>query len=164
LSTLVLGDTNLRSDFPSISGDGSLVAFASGSRPLVPGDFNEETDIFLVDTGFGPGLTVQVTTAGQTLRVRAKLTPAPVGPVDAFVVFRVENLGVFSLQFGGVLIPALVPIAVGFVPNVPLEAEIFPFPLTGNEPPGTHAVLSALTQTGTLNVIGEIDEKVFTLP
>jgi hypothetical protein len=110
------------------------------------------------------GLTVQVTTAGQTLRVRAKLTPAPVGPVDAFVVFRVENLGVFSLQFGGVLIPALVPIAVGFVPNVPLEAEIFPFPLTGNEPPGTHAVLSALTQTGTLNVIGEIDEKVFTLP
>lgn len=158
-----------RSDFPSISGDASLVAFRSFSRNLVPGDINDEFDIFLVDTG--PlldgglaGLTLRVSTTGQTLRVRATLRPRPAGPVDAFVVFRVENVGFFSLQLNGQLIPGIVPIAQNFVPSVPFDAEIFTFPLTGNEPRGNHAVLGALTQTGTLNVVGSIDEKVFMLP
>jgi hypothetical protein len=153
-----------RSDVPSISGDGTAVAFFANVLPFLPQDTNDEADIYLVDTPFAPGLTLEVTTAGQTLRVRARLTPVAVGPVDAYVVFVIQNVGLFSLQLDGSIVPGLVPIVAGLVPGLPFEAEVFSFPLSPSLPAGTHAILSGLTLAGTLTLVGTIDENVFTLP
>lgn len=41
------------SEFPTISGDGSVVAFESFATDLVPGDTNASTDVFLYDVATG---------------------------------------------------------------------------------------------------------------
>lgn len=45
--------TNNTSTSPSISGDGRYVAYSSASNTLVPGDINQQTDIFVYDRDTG---------------------------------------------------------------------------------------------------------------
>jgi Tol biopolymer transport system component len=50
---------------PAISADGRFVAFASSASNLVPGDSNEETDLFVVDREAGTIARISVGTEGQ---------------------------------------------------------------------------------------------------
>jgi Tol biopolymer transport system component len=59
------GQGNGRSRFPSISGDGSLVVFASDSTNLVNGDSNGRSDVFLHDRGTAATTRVSVDSSGN---------------------------------------------------------------------------------------------------
>src|SRR5690349_21246252 len=50
---------------PAISADGRFVAFASAASNLVPGDTNEQTDVFVRDRLAGVTQRVSVGAAGQ---------------------------------------------------------------------------------------------------
>lgn len=50
---------------PSLSGDGRLVAFASGASNLVPGDTNASTDIFVHDRVTGTTVRASLDSAGS---------------------------------------------------------------------------------------------------
>ena len=54
-----------RSEWPSISGDGRYVAFASYADNLVPGDANWSRDIFVHDRLTGQTTRVSVSTGGR---------------------------------------------------------------------------------------------------
>ena len=56
---------NGTSSHPSISADGSLVAFASGASNLVPGDTNGRLDIFVCDRTTGTIERVSVSSTGE---------------------------------------------------------------------------------------------------
>lgn len=64
LVTLVPGGANGPSDFPSISFDGSFVAFESDASNLVAGDLLGATDVFLRDMGGSSFEVLSVSTAG----------------------------------------------------------------------------------------------------
>ena len=49
----------------------------------------------------------------------------------------------------------------GFLP-FPFSGQLVAYTFTGLEPPGPYTVLVALTQPGTLNVIGAIQQTSFT--
>ena len=49
------------SDSPAISPDGRFVAFASASRNLVPGDTNDQVDVFIRDRWTGTTIRSSVT-------------------------------------------------------------------------------------------------------
>lgn len=49
---------------PSVSADGQVIAFGSSSSNLVPGDTNDDTDIFVHDVRAGTTKRVSVTSAG----------------------------------------------------------------------------------------------------
>jgi Tol biopolymer transport system component len=55
---------NGHSRYPSISADGSLIAFESGGTNLVSGDTNAHTDVFLHDTSTGTTIRVSVDSNG----------------------------------------------------------------------------------------------------
>jgi len=59
----VLG--NYHSAYPSLSGDGRLVAFESEASDLVPGDTNNANDIFVHDRSTGTTQRVNVSSAGE---------------------------------------------------------------------------------------------------
>ncbi|MFO0981511.1 MAG: calcium-binding protein [Planctomycetota bacterium] len=56
---------NFFSDYPSISGDGRFVAFASAAWNLVPGDSNDLYDVFVHDCQTGRTVRVSVDDSGQ---------------------------------------------------------------------------------------------------
>jgi Ca2+-binding RTX toxin-like protein len=56
---------NSGSSTPSISADGRFVAFTSGASNLVPGDTNDETDIFVRDTLTNTTTRVSLDSAGN---------------------------------------------------------------------------------------------------
>lgn len=101
--------------------------------------------------------------AGDTLTLTGTLTPGGLtGVVDAYVVLRLPGGDFLSLQLGGGLVPGIVPIATGFAPFV-FAGELLRVPVPAGVPVGGYAWLGALTQAGTLNVIGGIDEAAFTV-
>ncbi len=53
------------SDFPSISADGSHIAFVSRASNLVPGDRNGVPDVFVVDRASGRVIRASVSSAGE---------------------------------------------------------------------------------------------------
>ncbi|MEA2506344.1 MAG: hypothetical protein QOH48_962 [Actinomycetota bacterium] len=55
---------NNRSLFPSISGDGSRIAFQSNASNLVSGDSNDESDVFVHDLSTGGTELVSLSTSG----------------------------------------------------------------------------------------------------
>jgi Tol biopolymer transport system component len=61
---------------PSLSGDGRLVAFASGASNLVPGDTNAATDIFVHDRVTGTTVRASLDSAGS----EADASSFPPGP------------------------------------------------------------------------------------
>jgi len=58
------GQADYQSGASSISGDGRYVAFDSGAENLVPGDTNEESDVFVHDRATGQTTRVSVATGG----------------------------------------------------------------------------------------------------
>jgi YD repeat-containing protein len=112
-----------------------------------------------------PRLTVVVNDAdlrtGQTIALTAVLaagsTPAP---VDAYVVAQLPGGAFLSVTLGGV-VPGIVPIATGFVP-FSFNGQLLAYTFTGLEPPGGYTVFVGLTQPGTLNLIGTLQQTTFT--
>jgi hypothetical protein len=100
---------------------------------------------------------------GDTLALTGTLIPGSnPTPVDAYVVLRVPGGGFLSLSLAGGVVPGIVPIATGITP-FPFTGPLLQYVMTGGEPQGGYAFLAGLTQTGTLNVIGTIDERDFTI-
>ncbi len=118
-----------------------------------PGVTPPSLTLALDGTTFGPGDTMVLT---------ATLAPGTLQmSLDAYFVALLEDGSMFSLTPTGV-VPGIVPYARNF-PAVSLTSEVFRFTLTGGEPAGTHRWLTGLTQTGTLSVVGTVDEDVFTI-
>lgn len=101
--------------------------------------------------------------AGDTLILTATLTPDGIsGLVDAYVVLRLPDGSFLSLQLGGGVVPGIVPIARGFTP-FPFSGELLRVPIPAGVPGGSYAWLAGLTEAGTGNVIGAIDQEPFTV-
>lgn len=101
--------------------------------------------------------------AGQTLNLWATLAAgsAPV-LIDAYVLVRLPNGSLFSVLLGGGLVSGMVPIATGF-PPFSFSSTLLSYTFNGTEPPGSYTFMGMLTQTGTLNVIGTVDQDPFTV-
>jgi hypothetical protein len=175
-------DGNAASYHPRVSADGSAVAFASDATNLVPGDTNGASDVFVAalapagapPAAAGPALTLQLNgaafRAGDTLVVTAALAPGPPsglapGPpllVDAYILIRLPDGGFVSLSPDGRAVPGILPIARGIAP-VPVSGELLRATLRGDEAPGTYTWITALTETGTTNVVGPVAEQPFTV-
>ncbi len=104
-----------------------------------------------------PTLTVEVNAGtfgtGDTLVLSAALAPgATTSPVDAYVVLRLPDGTLLSLQPGGALVLGLVPFATGVTPTA-AAGVLFSFTFTGGEPAGEYLWVGALTTPGTLDVV-----------
>ena len=131
----------------------AALLFLTPSTDLT-GQMAPPLSVVLNHTAFGPG---------QTMTVTARLTPiSPSRPVDAYIVVQLPDGSLLSLQMGGGLVPGLVPIARGLVP-FEFTGDVAQYVLTGAEPAGAYTWLSALTEPGTLNVIGGIQSTTFTI-
>jgi hypothetical protein len=98
---------------------------------------------------------------GDTMVLTAMLTPGTAPAlVDAYVVIQLPDGTLLSLQPVGA-VQGIAPFATGFTP-APLSGTIFIYQFTGAEPPGLYSWFAALTQAGTLNVVGSIDQDSFT--
>jgi hypothetical protein len=107
----------------------------------------------LNDVEYGPGNVMEVT---------ATLDPGPAtGLADAYVVVELPN-GQLMSWTGSALVPGLVPIARGFVPG-PFQGVVAQVVIPRGTPPGRYTWLSALTASGTLNLLTPISETVFTV-
>jgi hypothetical protein len=141
-------------DIP-VSGNALVATIPAQSTTLfVIAPSNPSLTLGLNRTSFGHGDSLVLT---GTLIPGSNPTP-----VDAYVVLRVPGGGFLSLTLTGGVVPGLVPIATGFTP-FSFTGTLFQHQMTGGEPQGPFAFLAGLTQTGTLNVIGTIDEKDFTI-
>jgi alpha-tubulin suppressor-like RCC1 family protein len=97
----------------------------------------------------------------DTMVLTAMLTPGTdPALVDAYVVIQLPGGTFLSLQPVGA-VPGIAPFVTGFTPP-PFSGTIFSYQFTGAEPPGLYSWFAALTQTGTLNVVGSIDQNSFT--
>jgi YD repeat-containing protein len=113
-----------------------------------------------------PRLTMVVNDAdlrpGQTITLTAVLVPGTTpAPVDAYVVVQLPGGALLSVTLAGSVVPGIVPIATGFVP-FPFSGPLLAYTFTGLEPPGAYTVFVALTQPGTLNVIGVLQQTPLT--
>jgi Ice-binding-like len=135
------------------------VVEARGLRPIARGNIQFHrplaagltTDIN--DVEFGPG---------NMLDVSVSLSAVPVPTLaDAYVVLELPNGQLMSWTGSG-LVPGLVPIARGFMP-FPFQGSLAQIVVPRGTPPGRYTWLSALTATGTLNLLTPIAESVFTI-
>lgn len=100
--------------------------------------------------------------AGQTMRVRGRLRrDRTATPSDAYVVLQLPNGEVLSWTSAG-LVPGLVPLARNFVP-VDWDGDILALAIPAGAPPGVYTWLSALTRTGTLELLSGISARAFTI-
>lgn len=124
-----------------------------------------ETELFLIKALAASVLTVQVNGSsfrtGQTMTLTASLR-AGSAPVltDAYVVLRLPDGSFLSLAGGGV-VPGIVPIVTGLTPFGG-SGLLLSHTFTGTEPPGSYTWMAALTQAGTLSLIGFINQQTFT--
>jgi hypothetical protein len=99
---------------------------------------------------------------GHVMEVTASIDPgAATSPADAYVVLELPN-GQLMSWIGSGLVPGLVPIARGLVP-FPFEGVVAQLPIPPGAPAGRYTWLSALTESGTLNLMTPISETVFTI-
>jgi hypothetical protein len=101
--------------------------------------------------------------AAQTLHLWANLAAGstPVF-VDAYVLVQLPDGRLFSVLLGGGLMPGMVPIATNFAP-FSFSSTLLSYTFTGTEPLGSYAFMGMLTQAGTLNLIGAVDQAPFTV-
>jgi alpha-tubulin suppressor-like RCC1 family protein len=114
----------------------------------------------------GPSLQVLLNTAtfrpGETLTLTALLTPGLTPVVlDAYVVVQLPDRSFLSLQLGGGVVEGVVPIGRGLAPFA-FTGELLGYTFRGDEPPGQYTWFAALTEPGTLNVVGPLDQVSFT--
>lgn len=99
---------------------------------------------------------------GDRLTVRALLTRgAATGPVDACLVVRMPGGEHPSLTPSG-LVSGFRPYARSFVP-VDYSGAVASLAVPAGAPVGTYVLLSALTTSGTLNIVSPIAESRFTI-
>ncbi len=67
---------NNHSFYPSLSADGRYVAFESAASNLVPGDANDEEDIFIHDRKTGRTARIIVDSDGNQVFERGSFSPA----------------------------------------------------------------------------------------
>ena len=92
----------------------------------------------------------------------ATLTPDGIsGLVDVYVMVRLPDLSLLSLQPGGGIAPGAVPFTTGLAP-FPLSGRLFEFPIPPGLPAQTFTWIGQLTHAGTGVVIGVPDEVPFT--
>jgi hypothetical protein len=153
----------------NLSGLGPGGEYSSGRIALV-----RVHDSVLDDTQVGrlfagiiqaPSLTVALSHvelgARDTLTLTAVLSPGPTPAlVDAYIVLQVPGDVAASVVPGGV-VAGVVPIASSFTP-VEFTGQVLAHTFTGTEPLGSYTVVVALTQAGTSNVIGVIQQSSFT--
>jgi hypothetical protein len=112
-----------------------------------------------------PSLTVVLNDTalvpGDALTLTATLVPGTTpGLVDAYILILLPGGGtVLSVVPTGVAL-GLVPLVSNVTP-VAISAPVFGYTFTGLEPPGTYIVFVALTQAGTLNVLGAVQQAPF---
>ena len=99
---------------------------------------------------------------GEMLRVRARLRRDRTGArADAYVVVQMPG-GQLMSWTGNALVPGLVPMVRNLVP-VNFVGDIFAVRVPEGTPPGTYAVLSGLTEAGTMNMLSGIQRRTFTI-
>jgi prepilin-type N-terminal cleavage/methylation domain-containing protein len=109
------------------------------------------------------GLAVNASTfaIGSTMTLDVNLTPgSQPAPADAYIVARLPNGSLMSLQLNGTLRPGLAPIARNFVPFA-LQQRVVSYTFTGAEPLGGYTWLAAFTQPGTLNLVSPLTQIPF---
>ena len=100
---------------------------------------------------------------GDSMVLTLTLTPGNIsGPVDAYVMIRLPDASILSLQSNGAVVPGAVPLAGGYT-LFPLSGELLRIQLPDGIPAGTFTWVGQVTQAGTPNVIGVVDEVPFTL-
>ena len=151
------GCTSVSAVFCTVTMDADrtvIATFSAGAEPPPPPPPGQPALTVGVDgTLYRTGQTMTVTgtlTAGSTPRL-----------VDAYVVVQLPDGGFLSLQLGGRVVPGIVPIAQGLTPFA-FNGELLRYAFSGVEPSGTYTWMSALSDPGTLNVIGSIDQHPFT--
>ena len=160
-------EDDLAGDDPSRPRDGlGLVVVSSGRivearalRPIARGNiqFHEQRD---------PALTADINDvefgAGDVMDVSVSLDPGAVSTLaDAYLVLELPGGQLLSWTSSG-LVPGLIPIARGFVP-FPFQGVVTQLVIPRGAPAGRYTWLSALTATGTLNLLTPISESVFTI-
>ncbi len=129
---------------------------------LPPGvTFTSDSGVFLSPP---PTLKLQLNAttlhSGDTMILTATLTPGTSSIlVDAYIVLQLPDGTLFSLQIGGAM-PGIAPIVKNFIPPS-FTGEVVRYTLTGREPPGTYSWFAALTQAGTLNLVGDVQQNTF---
>jgi len=99
---------------------------------------------------------------GQTMRLSARLRrDRTATPADAYVVLQAPGGQIFSWTQAG-LVPGLVPLVRNFVP-IDFDSEILQVQVPGGTPPGNYKWISALTETGTLNLLTGLSERSVTI-
>jgi hypothetical protein len=141
----------------------------AGSNTFVPAPLfsvlaEESAEATPLPTGLAVTTNAASYSIGQTMTVIGTLVPlnSPAA-ADAYVVLQLPNGQYLSLQLGGGLVPGIVPIARGIVP-FNYAGVLTQHTFTGGEPPGRYIWLAALTQPGTLNLIGPLQQIPFTVP
>lgn len=95
---------------------------------------------------------------GDTMRVRARLRKDRAGTAsDAYLVLQLPGGQLLSWTTAG-LVPGLVPLVRNFVP-VDFDGDVLALPIPAGAPPGTYVWLSALTRTGTLELLSGITQR-----
>jgi hypothetical protein len=99
---------------------------------------------------------------GQTMRLTGRMRKDKTRTaVDAYVVLQLPGGQLLSWTGGG-FAPGLVPLVRNFVP-VDIDTQILAFQIPAGAPPGVYKWLSALTQTGTMNLLTGISERHVTI-
>jgi hypothetical protein len=98
---------------------------------------------------------------GQTLRLSAHLRRDRTvsTAADAYIVLRLPS-GQMMSWTGNALVPGLVPLVRNFVP-VDFDGTLLQLQVPPGTPPGLYTWMSALTDTGTLNLHSSISETAF---
>lgn len=95
---------------------------------------------------------------GQTMRVGARLRKDKSRTAaDAYLVLQLPGGQLLSWTQAG-LVPGLVPLVRNFVP-IDFDGEVLALPIPAGAPPGVYKWLSALTESGTLNLLTSISER-----
>ncbi|MGH7264651.1 MAG: hypothetical protein ACREMB_07325 [Candidatus Rokuibacteriota bacterium] len=113
----------------------------------------------------GPALALDVltpmpatdaATPTPTVIVTATLTPG-IQPilVDAYIFLQTPDGSVHSVVGPNTLVPGVLPVARDLLP-VPVFTEVFRYAFTGGEPAGTYQWIAALTEAGTMNLVGPL--------
>src|SRR5262249_22823983 len=100
--------------------------------------------------------------AGQTMIVTARLSPVVTRQVDAYVVMQTPDGQYRSLQLDGSFVAGVQPIARRFVP-FNYQAVIANYRVTSGDPTGTYTWLAALTEPGTLTIVGTLFQTTLTV-
>jgi hypothetical protein len=103
-----------------------------------------------------PQLTLDLSIQGPTMILTATLTPGTVPAlVDAYIVLQGPDGALYSVVGLNTVVPGVVAIARHFTP-VPFFGEILRHTATGGEPAGRYTWFAALTEAGTVTVLGNL--------